>query len=622
MAQVTINLNDRTLTSSYWAYYYDSGVKEISTPTTTTSSAQSFTVPVNSSINWVRIYCSLNSPAHGSSIRMALEGDTAAHAGLFSNGTLLDKSLFTAGLHSVKFRFKSGTAATTYPGYPSESGVYNSSSLSITNIRIVIDYNPPTSGLTLNKTSCPAGSVIRASVSAAASSYTHKVKFAMSGVTTLTYSLAAGVAYKDFTVPLNWQEAIPSATSRTVTVTLETYNGSTLTGDVSKTFTMTLSGDNYPSITAFQVTRIPGFTDTAISSYVQGFSRARFTGAAVGLYGASIASYKYTLGTWTSAAGAEVESPVLVNTGTRTATLEVTDSRGRKSSKQLTFEVIPYAPPSLVAPLVRRSNDLGNAAVNGTYAYIRTGVSFSSLNGVNTASMQARLYFKGSTPPAWEDPAVISLAENTPVVLSDLFVSSSYTVDILVTDRLGNYLFTSDIPTAKALLTGISAVKGAGIGLFAERENACTSAWPYWVYDDPVCHTRVGDVRISRDPTSPALIWPWTSWYKLPEETFLMAAGAHHVPGGLGDTGGAATHTLTEDELPPHGHGQRMSGANYLYNHVDSSGSGSGGTATGCGDLQTLRTNRLRIYTADAGGGKAHNNLPPYRSYHIWERTA
>jgi hypothetical protein len=73
---------------------------------------------------------------------------------------------------------------------------------------------------------------------------------------------------------------------------------------------------------------------------------------------------------------------------------------------------------------------------------------------------------------------------------------------------------------------------------------------------------------------------------------FIRGAPASTEAGG---TGGADTHTLSENEMPTHTHNMsRGTGATYNYNVNSSSGSG-GVTAT----------------TA-TGGGAAHNNMPAY----------
>lgn len=38
--------------------------------------------------------------------------------------------------------------------------------------------------------------------------------------------------------------------------------------------------------------------------------------------------------------------------------------------------------------------------------------------------------------------------------------------------------------------------------------------------------------------------------------------------------------------------------------------------------FKLVEPGNTKLTTRPAGGGKPHNNLPPYRSVHIWRRTA
>ena len=74
----------------------------------------------------------------------------------------------------------------------------------------------------------------------------------------------------------------------------------------------------------------------------------------------------------------------------------------------------------------------------------------------------------------------------------------------------------------------------------------------------------------------------------------------------LDATGGAETHTLTEDEMPAH-------------THTFSAGSGDDGAGTDA-DLASPSTKTLT--TSSTGGGSAHNNLQPYIVKYVWQRTS
>ena len=87
------------------------------------------------------------------------------------------------------------------------------------------------------------------------------------------------------------------------------------------------------------------------------------------------------------------------------------------------------------------------------------------------------------------------------------------------------------------------------------------------------------------------------------QNRFLLAAGSSYT---AGDTGGEATHTLTVAEMPKHTHGSIYTGSSGTKNLPWLSGTGS----------------NLAYVEGYAGGGKAHNNMPPYLVVYVWKRTA
>lgn len=70
---------------------------------------------------------------------------------------------------------------------------------------------------------------------------------------------------------------------------------------------------------------------------------------------------------------------------------------------------------------------------------------------------------------------------------------------------------------------------------------------------------------------------------------------------GLGETGGAKTHTLTGTEIPSHTHGLTVPYAN-----------NSANGATSLAGASVAATGNFTLTTAADGGGGAHNNLQPY----------
>lgn len=114
----------------------------------------------------------------------------------------------------------------------------------------------------------------------------------------------------------------------------------------------------------------------------------------------------------------------------------------------------------------------------------------------------------------------------------------------------------------------------------------------------------VGSIYMSVNDISPANFFGG-SWERI-QDRFLLAAGSTYA---AGSTGGEATHKLTVDEMPNHNHGAKTENITLT----------AGGK-----NVPILSANGTLFYgaTGDMGGGKAHNNMPPYLSVYIWKRTA
>lgn len=545
---------------------------------------------------------------------------TASYSSTSYTQRKIDDVTFS-GSRNVKSKVTAGGSATfkfTFQGSGNFSGSSGSTTAGLTwsNIKITVDYTLPESGLTLNKTSMKAGETIRATISPASSAYTHKVKFAMSSVTTVTSAtIPAGTNIYDYQVPLSWQSVFGSDTTRIVTVTLETYNGASMIGDVDKQFTLNLSDDAYPTITAFDITRIPGFVDEDILGYVQGFSNARIQSAATGAYSATISQYKVTIGAWSNT-GADVTTPILTESGILTVTLEVTDNRGRKKTGTKTVAVIPYVPPALKKPLVFRSNNLGAAAPLGTYLYIKTGFLISVLGGtpdVNAATLAARFYQKGATPPAWNDASVVALTSGADNIISGLSISYSYLVDIRIVDKLSAYTYSAVIPSSSVAFSLKAGGLGAAFGKFAELDNTLEIAWANgWLGGNPIATYRISNLFITFETESPADLYPGTYWEKLAAGKFLIAGNStgNFIPDDATyGTGGEATHALSTAEMPSHRHGAAAR-----------SGAGSLGAWARIA-YPTNSGTEATMYTDYQGSGNAHNNMPPWIAIFIWRRT-
>lgn len=111
----------------------------------------------------------------------------------------------------------------------------------------------------------------------------------------------------------------------------------------------------------------------------------------------------------------------------------------------------------------------------------------------------------------------------------------------------------------------------------------------------------VGSIYLSVNDVNPSTLFGGT-WEKI-KDKFLLGAGDTYANGA---TGGAATVTLTENQIPSHSHS--ISYAQYQR--------GSGNLTA-----SALEYSGSSKDTGNTGGGQAHNNMPPYLVVNMWKRV-
>lgn len=129
------------------------------------------------------------------------------------------------------------------------------------------------------------------------------------------------------------------------------------------------------------------------------------------------------------------------------------------------------------------------------------------------------------------------------------------------------------------------------------------------------CPFPVGGVYLSAVNCTPSSLWPGTTWERIASGTFLAASGGSTSGDySVGKTGGAASVTLSVGQMPKHTHDTK---------YILTGFCGSGGTwlpqYTSAGGASG--TNVESCYNLDTGGGKAHENRPPYLAVDMWKRT-
>ena len=161
----------------------------------------------------------------------------------------------------------------------------------------------------------------------------------------------------------------------------------------------------------------------------------------------------------------------------------------------------------------------------------------------------------------------------------------------------------------------------------------------------------VGSIYMSTNNVSPQTFLGGT-WEQI-KDRFLLCSGDTY---SSGSTGGEATHTLTQAEIPSHAHtrgSMEIYGEFFFEPNIATNINASEQNCVigeGHGAFQTVYTNHPQVYiphsyngvatwshdygltftasrhwtgeTSYIGSNQPHNNMPPYLAVYVWKRTS
>lgn len=310
-----------------------------------------------------------------------------------------------------------------------------------------------------------------------------------------------------------------------------------------------------------------------------------------------------------------------------TITLYVIDSRNNSSKLEnlIGINYVEYSEPKIISKNAERKNfieDISTLIVNGSYSNIDFGVSKNSLS--------ATYKYKETGTSNWMNglTALAIVLDNNIFDIeqaikgdtnSGFNASKSYDIKIIISDLLSDKeeTFTliagkpaMDIYKNKIAFGGIADEDSEYQTQFKDKAN-----FKKGLYINGNSIYPIGSIYISTDETSPAELFGGI-WERI-KDTFLLAAGDTYE---AGETGGSSTHTLTVDEMPSH-------------NHILRAGDGGNGQVVGVYNtpasgytsyyLKYNLTNATSpvMNISNTGGGKEHNNMPPYLAVYIWKKV-
>jgi hypothetical protein len=252
---------------------------------------------------------------------------------------------------------------------------------------------------------------------------------------------------------------------------------------VSKNFTLTVPASVVPSISSVTVADTTT-NQTTFGNMVQNKSKPKLTITAAGSLGSTITAYK-TVFEGKTYTGATPTTAVITKSGTASASITVTDSRGRTATTTKTWTVVAYTAPKIISFQGFRCLADGTENYEGTYLNAAVNFSVSSVNEKNTASYT--IEWKIQSADTWTkltSGSVYALNSNI-ISASGLFsVDSSYDIRLSVKDSFTTVSSVFEIPTAFTLLDFNKSGKGLAFGKVSELAEGMEVDMDMSIYKD------------------------------------------------------------------------------------------------------------------------------------------
>lgn len=300
------------------------------------------------------------------------------------------------------------------------------------------------------------------------SSFTHKLSYnAGSGYV----SIATGVATSyTWASPDSMIDATTNASSRTVTIKCETYNGSSKIGESTTTCVLTVPESLVPSLSVV-LSDAAGYQPTY--GWVQNKSQLKAVATSGGVRGSTIVGTVMKIGNENANLNT---GNLLTKSGSVVVTVTTTDSRGRSKTVTNTITVQQYAGPTIAnLTYARGSYTSGVWTENNTGADIKVMFDLAISLRNNTASISLKIDDENrQTLSAQSSGSKV-------VYIAGVGTDTTRKLTVVATDAFSSsFTKEMDVATVEVPLNINFNLPGACFGGVAEKEKTVQFKWPIY----------------------------------------------------------------------------------------------------------------------------------------------
>ena len=348
-----------------------------------------------------------------------------------------------------------------------QAAVYNSAVNARANKTFTLDRIYRTS--TLSSGDFTMGTAGTITVTRANNTYTHTVTYSFGSQTGTIVTKSSSTSIS-FTPSTSLASQVPNATSGTLTLTCETFNGNTSLGTTSITKTLSVPDSIKPTVSSATYAN----TNNSLGVYAATLSAIKMTAiSATAGTGAAIQSYSTTFNGQTYN-GTSFTTAIPATSGSYDLVITVTDSRGRTGTRTYTIAYAAYSAPTLSFTAVR-TDASGNADDTGAYMkFAMTGTACSVKSGsTEKNSATGKIEYRKVGDSTWTTlNATASGLNATYSGVVAAAASDAYEVIASVTDKAGTTTVkNATVSSASYPMTFYRGGKGVAFGRVANKNG-------------------------------------------------------------------------------------------------------------------------------------------------------
>lgn len=486
------------------------------------------------------------------------------------------------------------------------------------------------------------GSALTININRQSSSFKHTVRYVWGNK---SGTIASNVdTSTTWTIPLDFANDIPSSTSGTGTIFVDTYSGSSKTGTQQVTFTANVPASMKPTFSGVTLTDTNGVARSLLSgnNFLQIISNIQVTfNGGAGSYGSTITGYKAEIVNKNQVTNSNGGKLGIMNfNGSATIRASVVDGRGRQSdTRDITINVIEYFAPvlSFTAQRTRQTPNIIQIVRNAKIAPITLSGSQKNIMTLSfkVAPLGSTSYTADNGSATGTFTTQHTLTNSAANMARNYPANKSFTIIGTLADKFTSIEFSATVATESVVMSYDKDGR-VGIGKVFEQGKAGSLDVAGDIYGGDIrakeiySNNRllrdmfypVGSIYQSINVTNPSTFIGGT-WVRFGQGRVLVGVSENesefNVPNKVG---GDKQHKHSKGNLVAR-IGSGLGAADTIGYHHDNSHISGGATYVLRGTrVGNLEGKSLSHNTAIAGETSNSSSLQPYITVYMWRRTA